>query len=101
MAKYDYGNVVSNLVYYGAAKPPVYNLANIPRDFPLFLSYGGQDALSDVQDVENLLDIIKLHDTNKLNVQFLKEFAHLDFIIGVTAKDVVYNQIMAFFDRYQ
>ncbi|MCD9641602.1 hypothetical protein HAX54_027900 [Datura stramonium] len=43
-----------------------YNLTNIPRDLPLFLSYGGQDALSDVQDVETLLDYLKYHDVDKL-----------------------------------
>ncbi|KAL6994469.1 sterol esterase [Sarracenia purpurea var. burkii] len=101
VSKYDYGDVHYNVEHYGEARPPVYNLSNIPGDLPLFLSYGGRDALSDVKDVENLLDRLRLHAPDKLSVQYVKEFAHADFIIGVTAKDVVYNQIVAFFRRHQ
>ena len=100
MAKYDYGSANFNTQHYGDSEPPVYNLANIPRDLPLFLSYGGQDSLSDVKDVENLLDNLKLHDVDKINIQYIKDFAHADFIMGTTAKDIVYNQIMAFFKRH-
>ncbi|KAA8548224.1 hypothetical protein F0562_004515 [Nyssa sinensis] len=101
LAKYDYGNTNYNLEHYGEAKPPVYNLSNIPHDFPLFLSYGGKDSLSDVRDVENLLDHLKLHDGDKLSVQYIKDYAHADFIMGVSAKDIVYNQIVSFFKRHQ
>lgn len=97
MAKYDYGNARFNLAHYGETRPPVYDLSRIPRDLPLFLSYGGQDALSDVRDVSTLLDSLRLHDVGKLHVQFVKEYAHADFIMGITAKDVVYNQVMSFF----
>ncbi|KAH6781213.1 Myzus persicae-induced lipase 1 [Perilla frutescens var. hirtella] len=97
LAKYDYGNANFNLDHYGELKPPVYDLTKIPHDLPLFLSYGGKDALSDVKDVATLLDSLKLHDVSKLHVQYVKDFAHADFIMGITAKDVVYNQIVAFF----
>ena len=97
MSKYDYGNPTSNMKHYGKARPPIYNLSNIPPNFPLFLSYGGRDALSDVRDVATLLDSLKLHNPNKLSVQYIKDFAHADFIMGVTAKDLVFNQIIAFF----
>ncbi|KAI6671389.1 hypothetical protein NL676_006274 [Syzygium grande] len=45
LAKYDYGNPIFNVMHYGGVWPPVYNLSNIPRDLPIFLSYGGRDAL--------------------------------------------------------
>ncbi|XP_059282744.1 triacylglycerol lipase 2-like [Lycium ferocissimum] len=99
LSKYDYGSNY-NLAHYGEAKPPKYNLANIPRDLPLFLSYGGQDALSDGKDVETLLDYLKFHDVDKLHVQYIKNYAHADFIMGITAKDLVYNQIISFFRNY-
>ncbi|KAL5717633.1 sterol esterase [Ranunculus cassubicifolius] len=95
LAKYDYGGI-RNMLHYGQVKPPVYNLTNIPKNFPLFMSYGGQDALSDVQDVLTLLDMLKLHDGNKMRVQFVKDYAHADFIIGVTAKEIVYDPLIAF-----
>ncbi|KAL2523227.1 Triacylglycerol lipase 2 [Forsythia ovata] len=97
LSKYDYGNANFNVEHYGESKPPVYDLRKIPHDLPLFLSYGGQDALSDGRDVATLLDSLKLHDVDKLHVQYIKDYAHADFIMGVTAKDVVYNQIVAFF----
>jgi len=100
VAKYNYGWPV-NVMHYGEARPPVYNLSNIPHDLPLFVSYGGQDALSDVRDVMLLLDNFKFHDVDKLSVQFIKDYAHADFIMGVNAKDVVYNQVVAFFKHQQ
>lgn len=97
VAKYNYVRPDYNVMHYGEARPPVYNLSNIPHDLPLFVSYGGKDALSDVQDVTLLLDHLKFHDVDKLSVQFIKDYAHLDFIMGVNAKDMVYNQVVAFF----
>ncbi|KAK8687157.1 hypothetical protein V6N13_085989 [Hibiscus sabdariffa] len=98
--KYDYGEE-GNRKHYGEAKPPVYNISNIPRDLPIFISHGGLDPLSDVEDVGLLLELLKQHDETKLSVQFLKDYAHLDFIMGVNAKDLVYNQIVQFFSKYQ
>lgn len=99
LAKYNYGNADYNLEHYGEARPPVYNLSNIPHNLPLFISYGGQDALSDVRDVQTLLDSLKYHDGDKLSVQFIKDYAHADFIMGINAKDIVYNQVVSFFKR--
>ncbi|KAF5457379.1 hypothetical protein F2P56_021483 [Juglans regia] len=99
LAKYNYGRPDYNVMHYGIATPPIYNLSNIPHDLPLFVSYGGQDALSDVGDVMLLLDSFKFHDVDKLSVQFIKDYAHADFIMGVNAKDIVYNQVVAFFKR--
>ncbi|KAF2316429.1 hypothetical protein GH714_041770 [Hevea brasiliensis] len=97
VAKYNYGNCSSNLIHYGAIKPPIYNLSNIPQNLPLFISYGGQDALSDTEDVAQLLDDLKFHDVLKLTVQFVKDYAHADFVSGVNATDIVYSQVYKFF----
>ncbi|KAL6954893.1 sterol esterase [Sarracenia purpurea var. burkii] len=94
--KYDYGNFIENEFHYGKTTPPVYDLSAIPRNLPLFLSYGGRDLLSDVLDVQTLLKALKLHDPDKLSVQYIKNYAHLDFIFGVNAKDVVFSKVMSF-----
>ncbi|KAL5717638.1 sterol esterase [Ranunculus cassubicifolius] len=99
LSKFDYGNPDYNMQHYGQRRPPVYNLTNIPSNLPIFISYGGQDALADVQDVLLLLDSLKLHDGDKLEVQFVKDYAHADFIMGVNAKEIVYNALAAFFKR--
>ncbi|RWR74554.1 triacylglycerol lipase 2 [Cinnamomum micranthum f. kanehirae] len=98
LTKFDYGSPEANTVHYSQLKPPLYNMSNIPSNLPLFLSYGGQDALSDVKDIQLLLDNLKFHDADKLTVQFLKDFAHADFVMGVNAKIIVYNPIIAFFN---
>ncbi|KAK6919294.1 AB-hydrolase lipase domain [Dillenia turbinata] len=97
IAMYDYGNANDNMEHYGEPTPPLYNMASIPEDFPLFLSYGGQDTLSDVNDVKVLLDNLKDHQPDKLIVQYIEDYAHADFVFGVNAYQVVYNPLMSFF----
>ena len=97
LAKYNYGRPDYNVLHYGEASPPMYNLSNIPNNLPLFISYGGRDALSDPRDVGLLLDSLKHHDVDKMTVQFIKDYAHADFIMGVDAKDLVYNALVSFF----
>ncbi|KAE8697097.1 Triacylglycerol lipase 2 [Hibiscus syriacus] len=99
--KYDHGRPDYNLMHYGQPRPPAYNISNIARDLPVFICYGGEDALSDVLDVQQLLDHLKFHDVNKLSVQYIKDYAHADFIMGINAKDVVYNQVVQFFKNQQ
>lgn len=99
LRKYNYGTSDYNIKHYGQVLPPAYNISAIPHDLPLFFSYGGLDCLADVTDVKFLIDQFKFHDVDKIEVQFVKEYAHADFIMGVTAKDVVYNQVATFFKR--
>lgn len=101
IAKFNYERPDHNLIHYGTLTPPAYNISNIPLDIPLFVSYGGNDALSDVKDVQDLLDSFKFHDVDKLSIQFIKDYAHADFIMGINAKDIVYNQVLSFFKRQQ
>ncbi|KAK3122226.1 hypothetical protein QOZ80_8BG0666790 [Eleusine coracana subsp. coracana] len=100
LQKYDYVLPFRNIANYGQTEPPVYEMSNIPADFPLFLSYGGRDALADPTDVRLLLNDLRGHDPGKLTVQYLDQFAHLDFVMGVCAKDYVYKDVIAFFDRF-
>ncbi|PVH34974.1 hypothetical protein PAHAL_7G077700 [Panicum hallii] len=97
IAKYDYGNAADNTKHYGQAAPPAYDVSAIPDDFPLFLSYGGRDSLSDVQDVKHLVQALKSHDGDKLTVQYLDDYAHADFVMAGNARERVYAPLMAFF----
>ncbi|XP_043707391.1 triacylglycerol lipase 2-like isoform X2 [Telopea speciosissima] len=100
LSKFNYGIQVMNVEHYGQGKPPIYNLANIPKTLPLFLSYGGRDALSDVKDVEMLLDKLKFHQGEDLTTLFINDYAHADFIMGVNAKEMIYNALISFFGRH-
>lgn len=100
LAKYDYGRLDYNLMHYGSISPPRYDLSKIPNNLPMFISYGGQDALSDERDVWRLLDQLKAHSVGKLEVDFIPEYAHADFVMATNAKDLVYNKVTAFFKQH-
>ncbi|URE17087.1 Triacylglycerol lipase [Musa troglodytarum] len=82
ITKYDHGSSAANMAAYGQSSPPEYHMSNIPHHLPLLLSYGGGDMLSDVKDVQLLLNDLSNHDADKLVAQLVKEYAHLDFVMG-------------------
>ncbi|PSS16117.1 Triacylglycerol lipase [Actinidia chinensis var. chinensis] len=94
---FDYKDEDENQKHYGQPTPPAYNMASIPNDLPLFLSYGGADALSDVNDVQLLLEDLKDHEGDKLVVQYTVNYAHADYVMADNAKQVVYDPLMDFF----
>lgn len=94
---YDYGNEWDNKEHYGQATPPEYEMRSIPNELPLFLSYGGKDLLSDVNDVQTLYHTMSGHDPDKLVMHYIQDYAHLDFVYAVNANQLVYNPLMAFF----
>lgn len=100
ISKYDYDNIVTNLKHYGQITPPLYNMARIPKGFPVFISYGKDDVLSDVHDVSHLLGVLDGHQTNDLTVNFVKDYAHADFIMAVNANKLVYDPLMDFFKHH-
>lgn len=93
-ARYDYGDPATNLEHYGKPEPPPYDILKIPKDFPLFLIYGGVDTLAIRKDVHILLS--KLGSYRNIRELYIDNYAHLDFIEGVTAKDLVYPDIINF-----
>ncbi|KAF7831729.1 triacylglycerol lipase 2-like [Senna tora] len=96
IAMYDYENDEENTKHYGRPSPPVYDIARIPNNVPLFVSYGGADALSDVKDVRRLLEILKDHEGDKLVVQYRDDYAHADYVMGQNAKKDVYDPLISF-----
>lgn len=99
VAKYDYGDPLHNLLHYGSLSPPMYNLGNIPTNISLFLNYGGKDSLADTFDIARLLDNLKNHDPDKINVKSIKDYAHADFIMGKSTKKDIYNEIITFINN--
>ncbi|KAL5581777.1 hypothetical protein UlMin_014219 [Ulmus minor] len=93
---FDYGDKDQNMKYYGQPHPPAYDMTNIPNDFPLFLSYGDADTISDRKDVHLLLKSLKGNDGDKLVVLHIDDYAHANFVMGGNAKQVVYDTLMAF-----
>ncbi|KAF3791978.1 Triacylglycerol lipase 2 [Nymphaea thermarum] len=99
LSMYDYGNGSANLKNYGVVEPPAYDLSNIPADLPLFLGYGGMDAISDVEDVERLIDELKIfHQEGKLTCQLFDDYAHADFVMATDAKERLHRPLIEFFN---
>ena len=97
IAKYDDGDESENKAHYRQPIPPLYYMTRIPKDIPLFRGYGGKDTLSDVNDVQLLLENLKDHKKDKLVVQYRDYFAHFDFIMAENANRVVYFFLYSLF----
>lgn len=93
--KYDYGSWL-NIRYYGSLSPPIYDASLIPEDLPIFIAYGGQDALAAQEDVEQLIGELK----GNPRTLYLKDYGHVDFILSVSALEDVYQPILKFFQAH-
>lgn len=82
--------------HYNQSTPPAYDMSRIPNDFPMYLSNGGADALSDVKDVELLLNNLKDHQGDRLVTQYRPDYAHADYVMAYNAKETVYDPLIAF-----
>ncbi|CAA6661395.1 unnamed protein product [Spirodela intermedia] len=90
--KYDYG-VWGNLKHYGRMHPPPYDLAAIPKSLPLWMAYGGNDALADTTDVERMMRGL----SSEPETVYLDSYGHIDFIYSVNAKVDIYDKMISFF----
>jgi len=98
IARYDYGGAGENMKHYGQLHPPLYDMKAIPNQFPLFLIYGKPDMLSDVTDVQLLLNELQ-HGGKKFHQLFMEDYAHLDFVMAVNAKQSIFEPIITFFQN--
>jgi lysosomal acid lipase/cholesteryl ester hydrolase len=88
---YDWGSAAANIIHYGSAHPPVYNMSRV--NAPTYLFWSDADWLADTQDVTgylipNLNPSILMQNTN------LHDFNHWDFIWGLRAAREVYQPIV-------
>uniref|UniRef100_A0A0D9XBG2 Partial AB-hydrolase lipase domain-containing protein n=1 Tax=Leersia perrieri TaxID=77586 RepID=A0A0D9XBG2_9ORYZ len=90
-AKYDYG-LLGNLRHYGLLRPPAFDLSSIPESLPVWMGYGGLDALADVTDVQRTIK--ELRSTPEL--LYVGDYGHIDFVMSVKAKNDVYVDLIRF-----
>lgn len=74
-AMYDYG-IWKNMKYYKQLKPPVFDLGSIPSSLPIWMGYGGKDALADVIDVQHTLKELP----SKPDLLYLENYGHIDML---------------------
>ncbi|XP_057788199.1 triacylglycerol lipase 1 [Salvia miltiorrhiza] len=91
-AMYDYG-VWKNLMYYRQTKPPAFDVSSIPSSLPIWMGYGGNDALADVVDVQHTIKEL----TSKPDLLYLENYGHIDFLLSTRGKEDVYDSMLAFF----
>ncbi|KAL3849017.1 hypothetical protein ACJIZ3_010899 [Penstemon smallii] len=86
---YDYGDDKENEKHYGQPSPPSYEMKNIPSNIPLYLAYGGADALSDKEDVKLLIQSLQDHELDKIVLEYTEDYAHADYVMAVNVKENV------------
>eukprot|EP00731_Ephydatia_muelleri_P029819 Em0021g342a len=87
---YDYGSPNANMEHYGVPNPPNYNITQL--QVPTALFSGGNDWVADPTDVAALTS--ELVNTTIGNV-VIPQYDHMDFIWGLDAASVVYQQVLA------
>ncbi|KAK8934125.1 Triacylglycerol lipase 1 [Platanthera zijinensis] len=90
-AKYDFG-WWGNLKHYQRLQPPAFNLGSIPESLPLWMAYGGNDALADLTDLNRTINELK----SKPELCYIECYGHIDFILSVNAKNDVYSDLIRF-----
>ncbi|KAL7869054.1 hypothetical protein AOLI_G00130420 [Acnodon oligacanthus] len=84
---YNYG-AVGNLIHYKQLTPPQYNVKDMK--VPTVLWSGGQDILANPRDIAMLLtqipDLVQHHR--------IEHWGHLDFIWGLDAPHMMYNELI-------
>lgn len=91
-AKYDYG-IWRNLKHYGQVNPPRFDLNSIPKSLPIWMGYGGSDALADLTDFNHTLTELP----SEPELLYLEDYGHIDFLLSVNAKEDVYDNMIRFF----
>ncbi|KAF7247260.1 Gastric triacylglycerol lipase [Varanus komodoensis] len=84
---FNYG-LFGNLVHYNQIQPPEYNVSDM--NVPIAIWSGGEDWLSDPEDVEILIPKLK----HLKYAKFIPEWNHLDFVYGLDARNKMYNDII-------
>lgn len=91
-AMYDYG-VWKNLMYYKQRKPPAFDVSSIPSSLPIWMGYGGNDALADAADVQRTIKEL----VSKPELLYLENYGHIDFLLSTRGKEDVYDSMLSFF----
>jgi len=87
--KYDYGKK-ENMDIYHQETPPEYDLTKFNVETVLYS--GGNDWLADPSDVDRLVKMLPARNVLKHDV--LEKWMHLDFIWGMDATSLVYEDII-------
>ncbi|GAB1605386.1 gastric triacylglycerol lipase-like [Argonauta hians] len=92
--KYNYGSTSENILHYGQATPPKYDVTKLK--VPVALFSGGRDTLADPKDVAILRKLLKTTVSDVV----IPEWAHLEFIWATNGWDVMFKQLLDLLQKY-
>jgi len=93
---YNYSTPDKNRQHYNQSTPPVYTINSMK--VPTAIFYGGEDWLADPTDVTYILDNIP--SETLVYKKYLPDYNHADFIIGITANELIYNDVLNLMKKY-
>ncbi|XP_023025870.2 lipase 3-like [Leptinotarsa decemlineata] len=86
-----------NLEKYGAETPPQYDLSKITT--PVYLFHGANDYLAAKADIDTLHEKFSSGVATKVLMED-SMWAHMDFVFGINASEVVYSKITDIFEKH-
>lgn len=98
----SYPTVGENIQKYGSPTPPHYPLWNIAKSMKIHIFYGATDPVVNAVDVEKLIRLLRkygLHYVTGHKVP-LPRWGHADYFLSPLAGRLVYDETLAYFDRY-
>ncbi|XP_024084768.1 lipase 3-like [Cimex lectularius] len=93
---FNYGKR-KNLELYGTDMPPFYPLERVTT--PIALYYGDNDALMNGRSADKLASMLPNLIMNKMVAD--PKFTHADYILGINAKEMVYDDVINMLESLQ
>nr|XP_048294617.1 tear acid lipase-like protein [Myodes glareolus] len=90
---YDWGSPFLNMLHYNQRTPPPYKVNDMK--VPTAMWSGGKDILADPIDVRHL----EANISNLIYYKKIADYNHMDFVIGLNARDKVFDEIVAFINE--
>eukprot|EP00767_Chilomastix_cuspidata_P006406 gnl/Chilomastix_cuspidata/678.p2 GENE.gnl/Chilomastix_cuspidata/678~~gnl/Chilomastix_cuspidata/678.p2 ORF type:complete len:398 (+),score=174.21 gnl/Chilomastix_cuspidata/678:1317-2510(+) len=96
---YDFG-LEQNVAAYGQQHAPVYDLAAVPADLPLYLIGGTNDALGDPEDVYRMHEELSCGDRVDYRFAMVDTYTHQDMIWAMNAPEMLYNLLIDYYAEF-
>jgi lysosomal acid lipase/cholesteryl ester hydrolase len=83
-----------NLKQYQRSNIKISNIKIFQPSFSILLAYGGNNVVLDHNDYANLINLLQ----GVIKVMYVPNYAHGDFVFGITNGTILYNHIFSFFE---
>ena len=93
--KYDYGSILKNLIHYGTATPPIYDLNQMRKySIPSLMTISDSDPFANPQDTLEFIDNIE--NKHIVKVLSLINYNHIDYFWADSAVEDVFPTVLDF-----